>query len=64
MTTTVTVNAHCASDHVEVKVDRVSKDSSNCSSHILQDGNSINLVVYDDISITVKEVEKTAAETE
>lgn len=58
MTTTVKVEAHCGTD-TEVQV-RVTGDNS-VESITLQDGESAERHVYDDLQVTVKEVKKEKA---
>jgi hypothetical protein len=53
MTTTVTVQAHCA-DTKQVRISRTGFDDA-----FIHDGEKYESVVYDDISITVIEEEKT-----
>ncbi len=55
MTTTVIVKAHCAADK-EVRIYRASKFTGEPC--VIQDGETHEAVVYDDIVITVREVEK------
>lgn len=55
MTTTVIVKAHCASDK-EVYV--TMNDNGVMSADVLQDGETIEKVVYDNKSITVQEINK------
>lgn len=56
MTTTITVDAHCA-DNKEVII--VVKDNESIYEEItLQDGESSEVIAYDDRVITVKEVLK------
>lgn len=55
MTTTVTIDAHCASDKEVIVVITGEGDDENFT---LQDGESDSRVVYDDREIHVKEVTK------
>lgn len=55
MTTTVIIKAHCARDK-EVHV--TLNDNGVLSEDILQDGETIEKVVYDNRTVTVKEVIK------
>jgi len=59
MTTSIKVNAHCANDK-EVHIDYA--DNRGPQQEIIQDGEEFKTVVYDDLSCTVKEVEKAQAE--
>lgn len=56
MTTNVIVNAHCANDK-EVKI-RITDTGELAKEITLQDGESIEQVVYDDLVISVWEEEK------
>jgi hypothetical protein len=55
MTTIVTIEAHCSSDK-EVKISVISGDTGEV--FIIQDGETAERVVYDDLEITVLEIEK------
>ncbi|HEX7644869.1 MAG TPA: hypothetical protein VF450_26400 [Noviherbaspirillum sp.] len=59
MTTTVIVKAHCAATK-EVHVNRKSEHSED-PTVVLQDGQEHSCVVYDSLSVEVKEVEKKTA---
>ena len=56
MTTNVVVNAHCASDK-EVVV-KITEPNVTDETIVLQDGETLERVVYGDRLITVKEVMK------
>lgn len=56
MTTTVIVNAHLSTDK-EVKV-AIIDSNENEETFTLQDGESGEYTVYDDRTLTIKEVEK------
>ncbi|MDP3271630.1 hypothetical protein [Limnobacter sp.] len=60
MTTSVKVSAHCASNK-QVVVTRGAPGAENAEATILQDGESFEQVVYDDLEISVKEVLKPTA---
>ncbi len=55
MTTCIKISAHCPSDK-QVQIDYA--DSNGPQQKILQDGETFETVVYDDISCTAKEVAK------
>lgn len=55
MTTTINVSAHCSNDK-EVQIDYA--DNNGPQQKTIQDGETFEMVVYDDISCTVKEVIK------
>lgn len=58
MTTTVTINAHCASNK-EVHVRLVNRVTGEVHEEfVLQDGQSSHRVVFDDREITIGEVVK------
>lgn len=57
MTSTVKVFAHCASNK-QVVVTRAAPGADNVETTILQDGQSFEQVVHDDLEISVKEVVK------
>ncbi len=57
MTTTVTVNAHCDPKTTVVEV-LITDDISDGEQTLLEDGESVDFVVYDNREITVKEVPK------
>lgn len=57
MTTTVTVQAHCASNK-EVVISKSDDGLVEPSITVIQDGEEHSDVVYDNVAITVKEREK------
>lgn len=58
MTTTVKIHAHCSGDK-EVTVSIADKQNGNVKEvFTLQDGEQADLVVYDDLQISVSEVLK------
>ncbi len=59
MTTTIKISAHCSSDK-EVQIDY--EDCSGPQQKTIQDGEEFETVVYDGLSCTAKEIEKTQPE--
>lgn len=59
MTTTVTIQAHC-DDKKEVHIDICEDPCNESSNHkkVLQNGQQHSLVVYDNKSVTVREILK------
>jgi hypothetical protein len=57
MTTTVTVKAHCDSKTTKVKVQTI--DTANQQPDVfIEDGEVVDVVVYDERSVTISEVPK------
>lgn len=57
MTSSVKINAHCANNkevHIEISGDPCGNDGVK----VIQDGESLELSVYDNKSVTIKEVIK------
>jgi negative regulator of sigma E activity len=54
MTTTVKVTAHCTSDK-HVRITKKNLDGTNYEHVTIRDGETHELVVYDDWSVTVRE---------
>jgi len=61
MTTNIKVNAHCADDkEVHIKY----ADPHGQQKAIIQNGEKFETVVYDDLSCTIREVEKPSIDVE